>query len=310
MSESKEIQNLKQRLFASKSGRATVKYKRLYLSGNGKEFNIRLLDPSAIDPEGNLFATVYLHGGFYHPNYQHDYPSTFHCGGKNCPLCEDAKQEAQKEEAQKLPTDQRQAWRKRCKRYTVYWGINLDNNELSLIHVPASAPRDKESVQDILFNTIAKAVEQDMNPFAAVDGHNISISSKKVNNQDKWNIKVDPKKTSIESKFVAMMEKVKILSQVYKTYSQEHLLCVAEGRPIKYDQDETKEEVKSDIGKVVNEDHGDFESDLEESDMAQQIIEDPSNEDSVFFEETFEEVPSDSDLDDKLESLFSDDDDN
>ena len=311
MSENKnELQNLRQRLFASKSGRQSVKYKRLFISGNGKEFNIRLLDPSAVDPEGNLFSTVYLHGGFYHPNYDHDYASTFHCGGKNCPLCEAVKELSKEEEAKNLPSNQREAWKKRCRRYTLYWGVNLDNGELSLIHVPASAPRDKESVQDMLFNSIAKATDQGLNPFSSTDGHNIHMSSKRVNNTDKWSIKVDPKKTNVDEKFVDLMTKVKVLSTVYKTYEHEHLQAIAEGRPIVYNQDQTKEEVSQDVGKVNTESDANFEQEIGESDMTQQIVEDPSSNDQVFFDDDdFEEVPADSELDEKLENLFQDDED-
>lgn len=282
------MSNLKQRLYASKSGKNTIPYKRLFLQ-SGKEYNLRFLTTEFIDAAGNLFARVFLHGGYKHPNYQQKYTSNFRCLGKNCPMCADFKE--QRELEKNLPKEQRIAWRKKSIPYAVYWAINLDNNELSLVHVPMMSAKDKKSIQDIIFEHFLEAAEQDKDPFSLKSGNDVFISIKMVDNVPKVHVTIKEETTAVSEKVQKMASQLVPFEKVYKQYSKEQLQNIVDGVQIvfnndKKNQEKNKEEVKTEMNEVNNEDESNFI-----------IDEGMMNE--------FDDSSSESELSEELDTLFN-----
>ena len=80
--------SLTDRLNKASKGNNFPQYKRVFIQGKGKEYNLRFLSTALVDPDDTPFVIKYIHSGHFHPNYQSEYPSKFAClGGKSagCP---------------------------------------------------------------------------------------------------------------------------------------------------------------------------------------------------------------------------------
>lgn len=237
-------QKLKNQLNKSKSGSNKVSFKRLFLT-SGKEYVLRPVSTELQDPDSPLFKVINLHGGFKHPNYDNEYASNFVCGAKGCPLCLNARELAKSEKA--LPKEQRTAWKKLRKSYAMYFMINQENKELTLVFVPndvfqKAEPQEdgstkwvptSESLQDILFKKLESAADQNINPFDLKEGCNIHISSTVIDKVTKWSVSVSNEKNPItDNGIIKKLEHVDLLTAIYKRLPNADLQHIADGTRI------------------------------------------------------------------------------
>lgn len=244
------MKSIVDRLNEAKSSRKSAKYKRKYLSGGGKEFKLRFLSTEEIDVDAAPFKNVWLHGGFFHPNYSNKFPSTFHCVFKDCPLCRIAKEDSEIETATNVPRKEKSAWKKMRRKYSVYWALDLVTNDLLLVHVPDfSYRKDELTLQELLFEKLKSFGEIGNDPFSFDKGHVVSITSKMVNNKNKWIITIDQKFHQVDDEVRARLKELKPLSEVYAQLSKEELEYIAKGKPYKELLQQKAIEVKEELDK-------------------------------------------------------------
>lgn len=239
-------QSFKNQLNKSNTGNAKVQFKRLFIQ-SGKEYVLRPVSTVLQDPDSLLFKKIALHGGFKHPNYDNEYPSNFVCIGKGCPLCKHANDLAKSEKANNVAKDQKTAWRKQRKLYAMYFMINQENQELTLVFVPNDVfkkavnhedgttewvPTSK-SLQELLYEKLSSAADQDINPFDLNNGRNIHISSTVVEKVTKWSVSISNEKQVVSDKnMLKKLENVDLLTSIYKKLSVEDLQHIADGTKI------------------------------------------------------------------------------
>lgn len=248
--------DFRSRLLKAKSGVNAPSYKRVFLGSGGREFRLRFLDPKLIDGEGAPFSYVYLHGGFKHPNYpDQTYPSNFRCGGKGCALCEVAREMGKEEKDNNVPRDQKKAWRMQARKYAIYWAINRENNEISLVHVPDSSfNKDEETLNQVLSNKLLELDEMGLTPFDLKDGMDIVITSQAVDKKVKFSINEDSQSIGpVEEMIAKKFRNMKPLSQVYKQYSKEDLASIARGEKIVYGEAKQEQHAQEEKRKVETE---------------------------------------------------------
>lgn len=250
--------DLAQRIRLSESNLTKIPYKRLYLNGNGKDFKLRFLSTEFIDVSKRPYSKVWLHGGFFHPNFESQYPSTFKCiGHKKCPLCHKVNQlkEEQKHYSNKADRD---SWKKQSRPYSLWWAINKENNELSLVHVPNfnfHIPKEGEEKEPTLHELLVKSflsVANDIDPLDFKDGCDVNIEQRVVNGSTVYDIEFETNKPYEVSKdFVQKMKHVKKLQEAYPTRDEKYLDYVARGEKIPYGNEEETQSVEKEKKEVV-----------------------------------------------------------
>jgi len=237
-------QKLKNQLNKSKTGSSKVSFKRLFLT-SGKEYVLRPVSTELQDPDSPLFKIINLHGGFKHPNYDNEYASNFVCGGKGCPLCIHARELAKAEK--NLSKEQKTSWKKLRKSYAMYFMINQENKELTLVFVPndvfqkAEQQPDgstkwvptSESLQEILYKKLESAADQNINPFDLKEGCNIHISSTVIEKVTKWSVSISTEKNPVtDNGLIKKLENVDLLNAIYKRLPNSDLQHIADGTRI------------------------------------------------------------------------------
>lgn len=249
------MSDFRNRLLKAKSNVQAPTYKRLFISpSQGREYRLRFLDPKVIDGEGLPFAYVYLHGNYMHPNFDQKFPSNFRCGGKGCALCADARAISKKEKEDNVPKKEKQGFKKQARKYAIYWAINEENKELTLVHVPDfSYSQNEETINQMLANKLLELDEMGLAPFDLTSGMDIVITTTAVDNKIKFSINEDSQsQKAVSPLIVKKLEQMKPLSQVYKKYSPEELEKIAKGEKIAYGQaktEETSQKAKSEFKK-------------------------------------------------------------
>lgn len=249
------MSDFRNRLLKAKSNVQAPTYKRLFVSPTqGREYCLRFLDPKVIDGEGLPFAYVYLHGNYMHPNFDQKFPSNFRCGGKGCPLCTDARAISKKEKDDNVPKNERQAFKKQARKYAIYWAINEENGELTLVHIPDfSYSESEETINQMLANKLLELDEMGLAPFDLKLGMDIVISTTAVDKKIKFSIHQDNQSTKeVPQLVVKKLEQMKPLNLVYKKYTTEELDKVVKGEKIAYGQakeEQISQKAKTDFQK-------------------------------------------------------------
>ena len=267
-------QKLKSLLLKAQTGSRTPKYKRVFVSGNGTEYRFRPLSTEKIDPQAIPFKKVSMHGGYKHPNYEGDYTSNFRCIGKDCPMCKDSRALKKTEYDNNIPRKMKTAWKKERNRYSLIWGINRENDELTLFLIPDTdrfkKVKDKDTgkeewkkvnttCHEILFQKLMNAAENNQDPLSYTDGNDIIIKSKKVDGVVKWDISIDSEKNSVSEEVLKKFSEFPKLDDLYQKYSQEELEYIVKGKPFnknisKQKAKEEKEEFNQEVNDISNED--------------------------------------------------------
>lgn len=250
--------DFKTRLMKAKNGTKTPPYKRMFITTNqAKDYRLRFLDPKVISDDQLPFMYVYLHGGYKHPNYNQEYTGNFRCGGKGCPLCLDSRAMQKKEKDDNVAKKDKQAWKKQSRKYAIYWAINQDNKELTLVHIPDfSYSQDQETLNQIVSNKLIEFAELNLNPFDLKEGMDVIISAQAVD--DKFKFKVDYDNNSkgpVEEKQVNLLRRMKALSDVYKVYKPYELDKIAKGERIEYGEERQNKEAQQEKAESATEQH-------------------------------------------------------
>lgn len=250
--------DFKSRLMKAKNGAKTPPYKRMFITTNqAKDYRLRFLDPQVISDDELPFKYVYLHGGYKHPNYEQQYTGNFRCGAKGCPLCADARALSKKEQEDKVPKGQKEAWKKQSRKYAIYWAINKENNELTLVHIPDFAySKDQETLNQIVSNKLIEIAETGINPFDLDEGMDVLISAQAVDEKFKFSVTADNKtKGPVEEKQVNLLKRMKALTDVYKQYKHDELDKIAKGEKIVYGEEKNNKEAQQEKVAATAEQH-------------------------------------------------------
>lgn len=252
--------DLAQRVRLSESNLTKIPYKRLYLNGNGKDYNLRFLSTEYIDISKRPYSKIWLHGGFFHPNYDAKYASTFRClGFEKCPLCKKVKElkEIQKNYSSKEDKD---AWKKQSRPYSLWWALNKENNELSLVHVPNFTfhiPKEGEEKEPTLHELLVKAllgVADTIDPLDFKNGCDVKIEQRVVNGSTVYDIEFETNRPyEVDKETVQKMKYVKKLQEAYPKNDENYLDHIARGEKIPYGNDAKEQENKVEKQKVSKE---------------------------------------------------------
>lgn len=312
-------QNLKNRLAKAQSGVQKPSYKRLYLNGKGKEFKLRLLSTEHNDVEATPFFKVDLHGGYKHPNYEQEYSSNFRCPKKTCPMCSDYFDTLKREKG--FDKSNRTAWKKEVRRYSMYWAINRENNELTLVYVPDIRKiKNKDgtwqergsTLQSILYNKLMSAADQGMDPFSLKDGNDIIIKSRAIDGKAQYDVYIENEKNSVDEKTIQKLKTLPALRDVMQTYSIEDLKKIVSGEKITSKKQDDDKEVKVKQESIKTDISNFSEEDLSPEDVSNFELSDDdkllSDELPEFSDSDDEPVSKSNSISEKLRNLkFSDD---
>ena len=277
-------QKLKSLLLKAQSNSKTPRYKRVFVSANGNEYRFRPLSTELMDPNEVPFKKVNLHGGYKHPNYDGKYTSNFACVGKDCPMCKDARALKKVEYENNVPKNMQTGWKKQKNRYSLIWGINREDNELTLFLIPdtdrfvkVKDPKEGEkewkkvntTCHEVLYQKLMNAAESNQNPFNYKGGNDIVINSKKVDNKTNWDIYVDSETNDVDEKILEKFKEFPKLDTLYTPYSKEELEYIVKGKPYdknlsKQKKQEEKEEFENESEEISNEDFDNDEVSNEE----------------------------------------------
>ena len=183
---------------------------------------------------------------------------------------------------------------------------------MCLIHVSDLAPKDVESINEKLFNALVETVNKGLDPMNLDEGLDVTVKIRKIDNKIKVEVNFDTKKSAINPNHRKILSQLPILSGSYKTFTHDHLQCIADGEKIVYgaaSQSESKE-MKESVAEV-NESNDEFEIDqsVDESlSEGEELLQDDSflEEDEFTIPEDESEEEGDS-LGSQLDDILKDD---
>lgn len=282
MSEKKKEELLK-RINNAKNSSDRINYKRLWISGNGQDHQLRLLSTEYIDEQARPFSKVWLHGGFFHPNYDNKYPSTFRCiGFKKCPLCAKVIEVNKSKKGinkANFNEEQKNNWKRNSNRYTLYWAVNMANNELSLVHVPdftysysKDADENPPTLHELIEDKLIELAGKGIDPLDFEKGRNLVITQRKVKNETIYEVSFEDEVSPVSKDIVNKMKKVKKLQDCYPKKDVEELQSIADGQKILKGAEADTEQKNKEKEEVSQKEEEIQETHFEEFDDASDLL--------------------------------------
>jgi hypothetical protein len=175
--------------------------------------------PNAISPNDVFYYRIFLHYGFFHPNFQNY--STLRCLGKGCPLCREAK----KKEADKHP----EAWRFKSTPNFLYYVVD-NNGDFAFVRLSLPAHTEVQKAFD-------KRLAGDVNPVDLNHGRIAELRLDKIVEEDnrkknKWtcNFLSDP--NTVSDKIIKRLKDAPSFEDLYAPNTVDDLELILKGKKI------------------------------------------------------------------------------
>lgn len=210
----KKLANTKQEQKSTPVQARYPKIPRFEIKGEGI-FRFRIIG-NLIDPEELPFEQVFIHLGFTHPNLGIKVP--IHCNGKNCSLCAYHRQKENQGAAN--------AWTYKCNQRFIYYALD-EENKLVLLSLTFT---QQNEVQAEMIGMLKSGVNiMDLNA-----GRWIEITSRKINNRQKYVVNVEDVNHAIPEDMRTLVRSCRPLKGYYSAYSEEDLKKILRGEKIQF----------------------------------------------------------------------------
>ena len=217
MSNDKLLKKLAESKQEQKSSPSVVRYPKIpryELKGEGI-FRFRIIG-NLIDPEELPFEQVYIHLGFIHPNLKLKVPIA--CNGKNCSLCAYHRQKENQGASN--------AWTYQSNQRFIYYALN---EEMEVILLSLTYTQQAELQAEMIGMLKGGVNIMDLNA-----GRWIEITSRKINNRQKYVVNVEDLAHAIPEEVRAFIRTCRPLKNYYSAYSEEDLKKIIRGEKIQF----------------------------------------------------------------------------